>query len=128
MRVRLLRHCLARRRAASPRRAATLARPPLRCCAARVSLFSAGTKERAFGHAIVVGLDRAPRKLTKAMGKKAVEKRSRVTPFVKRLNYRCVCVCVYVPMLRSARLSTAHLISAPPPPLLVRCPPAAAVP
>jgi large subunit ribosomal protein L27e len=35
----------------------------------------------------VAGIDRYPRKVIKAMGKKKVEKRSKVKPFIKTLNY-----------------------------------------
>ncbi|GAA5852896.1 hypothetical protein JCM8547_004724 [Rhodosporidiobolus lusitaniae] len=46
-----------------------------------------GTKERPYPHAIVAGVDRYPRKVTKGMGKKRIEKRSKVKPFVKSINY-----------------------------------------
>lgn len=42
-----------------------------------------GTKERPYPHAIVAGVDRYPRKVTKRMGAKKVSKRSKVKPFVK---------------------------------------------
>ncbi|BGP17060.1 60S ribosomal protein L27B [Rhodosporidiobolus nylandii] len=42
-----------------------------------------GTKERPYPHAIVAGVDRYPRKVTKGMGKKRIEKRSKVKPFIK---------------------------------------------
>lgn len=40
-----------------------------------------------FGHAVVAGIERYPRKIVKAMGKKKVEKRSQVKPFVKKINF-----------------------------------------
>jgi len=46
-----------------------------------------GTKERPYPHAIVAGVDRYPRKITKRMGAKKVSKRSKVKPFVKAVNY-----------------------------------------
>merc|ERR1712149_22329 len=46
-----------------------------------------GTQDRAFGHALVAGIERYPRKVTKAMSKKKLTKRSRVKPFVKVVNY-----------------------------------------
>ncbi|GAA5830717.1 uncharacterized protein JCM6883_004789 [Sporobolomyces salmoneus] len=46
-----------------------------------------GTKERPYPHAIVAGVDRYPRKVTKGMGKKRIEKRSKVKPFIKSINY-----------------------------------------
>ena len=42
-----------------------------------------GTKERPYPHAIVAGVDRYPRTVTKRMGAKKVAKRSKVKPFVK---------------------------------------------
>jgi hypothetical protein len=42
-----------------------------------------GTKERPYPHAIVAGIERYPRKVTKRMGKKKVSQRSKVKPFIK---------------------------------------------
>lgn len=52
-----------------------------------VKAFDDGHKDHKFGVALVVGLERAPRKTTKAMSDKKVEKRQRVKPFVKYVNY-----------------------------------------
>ncbi|KAL8287593.1 hypothetical protein RQP46_003451 [Phenoliferia psychrophenolica] len=46
-----------------------------------------GTKERPYPHAIVAGIERYPRKVTRGMGKKRIEKRSKVKPFIKSINY-----------------------------------------
>lgn len=46
-----------------------------------------GTKARPYPHAIVAGVDRYPRKITKRMGAKKVAKRSKVKAFVKAVNY-----------------------------------------
>merc|ERR1712131_376903 len=46
-----------------------------------------GTQDCAYGHALVAGIERYPRKVTKAMSKKKLTKRSRVKPFVKVVNY-----------------------------------------
>ncbi|KAH7883034.1 60s ribosomal protein l27 [Phlebopus sp. FC_14] len=46
-----------------------------------------GTKERPYPHAIVAGIERYPRKVTRRMGAKKVQRRSRVKPFVKTVNY-----------------------------------------
>lgn len=46
-----------------------------------------GTKSHPFPHAIVAGVERAPLKVTKAMGSKKANKRSKVKPFVKLVNY-----------------------------------------
>ncbi|PIK53865.1 putative 60S ribosomal protein L27 [Apostichopus japonicus] len=46
-----------------------------------------GSNERPYAHALVAGIERYPRKVTKRMGKKAIKKRSRIKPFVKVYNY-----------------------------------------
>ena len=52
-----------------------------------VKTFDEGTDGRKYGHAIVAGIARAPLKVKKAMGEKKVEKRSRVKPFLKLVNF-----------------------------------------
>lgn len=46
-----------------------------------------GTKERPYPHAIVAGIERYPRKVTKRMGKKKVSQRSKVKPFIRVSNF-----------------------------------------
>ncbi|KAI9567743.1 60S ribosomal protein L27e [Boletus coccyginus] len=46
-----------------------------------------GTKERPYPHAIVAGVERYPRKVTRRMSTKKVQRRSRVKPFIKTVNY-----------------------------------------
>jgi len=46
-----------------------------------------GTKERPYPHAVVAGIERYPRKVTKRMGAKTLAKRSKVKPFIKAINY-----------------------------------------
>jgi len=46
-----------------------------------------GTKERQYGHAVVIGIERYPLKVTKKMGPKRIAKRSRIKPFIKVINY-----------------------------------------
>ncbi|KAK9895961.1 putative 60S large subunit ribosomal protein L27 [Cystobasidium minutum MCA 4210] len=46
-----------------------------------------GSKLRNYPYAIVAGVDRYPRKVTKRMGAKKVAKRSKVKPFVQAVNY-----------------------------------------
>ncbi|KAI0049495.1 60S ribosomal protein L27 [Auriscalpium vulgare] len=46
-----------------------------------------GSKDRAYPHAIVVGIERYPRKVTKRMGAKKLARRSKVKPFIKIVNY-----------------------------------------
>merc|ERR1719197_224334 len=49
--------------------------------------YDEGMGDRHYGHCIVAGVARAPLKVTKGMSEKKVAKRSRVKPFVRRLNY-----------------------------------------
>lgn len=42
-----------------------------------------GTTEKQYGHAMVAGIDRYPRKVHKRMGKGKLHKRSKIKPFVK---------------------------------------------
>lgn len=43
--------------------------------------------QRPYGHALVAGIERVPKKVVKAMSKKRVEKRSNLKPFLKVVNY-----------------------------------------
>ncbi len=52
-----------------------------------VKIFDDGTRERAFGHALIAGIDRYPLAVTKAMNQKKIIKRSKVKPFIKFVNY-----------------------------------------
>lgn len=51
-----------------------------------VKVHEDGTNDRKFPHAVVAGIDRYPRKITKAMDAKKVAKRSIMKPFVKHVN------------------------------------------
>ena len=42
-----------------------------------------GTKDRPYPHAIVAGIERYPKKVTRRMGAKRLEKRNKVKPFIK---------------------------------------------
>lgn len=46
-----------------------------------------GTKERPYPHAVVAGIERYPRKVTKRMGAKKLSSRSKVKPFIKVRYY-----------------------------------------
>ncbi|MEJ1269979.1 hypothetical protein NN561_000796 [Cricetulus griseus] len=46
-----------------------------------------GTSDRPYSHALVAGIDHYPRKVTAAMGKKKIAKRSKIKSFVKVYNY-----------------------------------------
>ncbi|XP_015376608.1 PREDICTED: 60S ribosomal protein L27 isoform X1 [Diuraphis noxia] len=49
--------------------------------------YDEGTAERQYGHALVAGIDRYPRKVTKRMSQEKLKKRSKIKPFLKVLNY-----------------------------------------
>lgn len=46
-----------------------------------------GAKSHPFPHSLVAGIERYPSKVTRRMGKKRIEKRSKVKPFIKVVNY-----------------------------------------
>ncbi|XP_036619513.1 60S ribosomal protein L27-like [Trichosurus vulpecula] len=46
-----------------------------------------GTSNRPCSHALVAGIDRYPRKVTAAMGKKKIAKRSKIKSFMEVYNY-----------------------------------------
>lgn len=52
-----------------------------------VKNYDDGSNERHYGHALIVGIDKYPLKVTKNMGKKRVKKRTRIKSFVKVVNY-----------------------------------------
>merc|ERR1711939_316122 len=52
-----------------------------------VKTFDEGTKARPFPHCLVAGVAKSPLKVTKAMSKKKVTKRSKCKTFVKYVNY-----------------------------------------
>lgn len=45
--------------------------------------FDDGTSEKPYGHALVAGIDRYPRKVHKRMGKCKIHKRSKIKPFIR---------------------------------------------
>eukprot|EP00127_Corallochytrium_limacisporum_P003681 Clim_evm13s152 gene=Clim_evmTU13s152 len=55
-----------------------------------VKQYDDGDNKRPFPHALVVGIERAPLKVTKRMGKELQAKRARVKPFIKCVNYNHV--------------------------------------
>jgi len=52
-----------------------------------VKNYDDGTSDKPYGHALVAGVDRHPRPVTKRMGKKKIKIRSKIKPFVKVVNY-----------------------------------------
>ena len=62
-----------------------------------VKTFDEGSDDKQFSHVLIAGIARGPRKVTRGMSKKKVEKRSRtVKPFVKYINVRHVFPTRYV--------------------------------
>jgi len=62
-----------------------------------VKTFDEGSSvDKRYSHCLVAGIDRGPRKVTRAMSKKKVEKRSKMKPFVKYINVRHVFPTRYV--------------------------------
>ncbi|VDP11058.1 unnamed protein product [Soboliphyme baturini] len=52
-----------------------------------VKNYDEGTADRPYGHALVVGIDRYPRKVIRKMSKKKIEQRSKLRPFIRVYNY-----------------------------------------
>ena len=46
-----------------------------------------GSSDKPFGHALIAGIDRYPRMVTKRMSKKKVKSKSKIKPFLKIVNY-----------------------------------------
>lgn len=62
-----------------------------------VKTFDDGNSDKRFAHCLVAGLARNPRKVTRAMSKEKVEKRSKaMKPFIKYVNVRHVFPTRYV--------------------------------
>jgi large subunit ribosomal protein L27e len=62
-----------------------------------VKTFDDGSDEKKFSHCLIAGIARNPRKVTRAMSKKKVEKRSKsIKPFVKYINVRHIFPTRYV--------------------------------
>ncbi|CAN0086856.1 unnamed protein product, partial [Heterosigma akashiwo] len=51
-----------------------------------VKTYDDGSIDRKFSHAMVVGIDRYPKKVTKGMTKTKITKRSKMKPFLKCIN------------------------------------------
>ncbi|XP_065225909.1 large ribosomal subunit protein eL27 [Planococcus citri] len=69
-----------------------------------------GTSDKQYGHALVAGIDRYPRKVTKRMGKSQLKKRSKIKPFLKVLNYNHLMPTRYsVPDVTNDKLTVKDL-------------------
>ncbi|QSL65307.1 hypothetical protein MERGE_002617 [Pneumocystis wakefieldiae] len=60
-----------------------------------VQQVDSGSKFHPFGHAVAIGIDRYPRKVTRRMGSSKVSKRSKIKPFIKLVNYNHIMVTRY---------------------------------
>ncbi|KAG0599935.1 hypothetical protein M758_12G188900 [Ceratodon purpureus] len=65
-----------------------------------VKNFDDGTKERPYGHAIVTGIAKYPRKVIKKASQKTIAKRSRLKAFTKVVNYNHIMPTRYLFSLR----------------------------
>jgi len=52
-----------------------------------VKTFDEGTNDRKFPHALVAGVARYPRKVTKGMSKAKISKKLKIKPFIKAVNF-----------------------------------------
>ena len=52
-----------------------------------IKQFDEGTKERPFPHALVIGVDKYPRKVKAKMTDKQKDRKSNLKPFIKVVNY-----------------------------------------
>ncbi|CAE7660603.1 RPL27B [Symbiodinium sp. KB8] len=55
-----------------------------------LNAYDKGRGDRKFGHALIAGIDRYPRRITRNMGTKTREDRMKIKPFVKFINYNHV--------------------------------------
>ena len=75
-----------------------------------VKNFDEGTQEKPFGHALIAGIDRYPRKVTKSMGKNKLKKKSKIKPFLKVMNYNHLMPTRYTaPDIQFEKLSVKDL-------------------
>ncbi|GMI61951.1 hypothetical protein ScalyP_jg800 [Parmales sp. scaly parma] len=61
-----------------------------------VKTFDDGSSDKQFGHCLIAGIDRNPRKVTNKMSKASVTKRSKMKPFIKYVNYNHIMPTRYV--------------------------------
>ena len=58
-----------------------------------------GTSDKPFGHALVAGIDRYPKKVTKRMAKKKIKMRSKIKPFLKVSSSRPALIIILLSTL-----------------------------
>ena len=78
-----------------------------------VKCFDEGNNDRKFGHCLVAGIDRYPRRITRSMSKKKIAKRSKIKPFVKFVNYNHVMPTRYVVDIDVKKLVEEELVREP---------------
>lgn len=61
-----------------------------------VRAYDEGTKDRPFGHCLVVGVEKPPLRISKKMPEKRQQRKTRVKPFVKYVNYTHIMPTRYV--------------------------------
>jgi large subunit ribosomal protein L27e len=61
-----------------------------------VRAYDEGTKDRPFGHCLVVGIEKPPLRISKKMPEKRQQRKTRVKPFVKYVNYTHIMPTRYV--------------------------------
>ncbi|KAF8369116.1 rpl-27, partial [Pristionchus pacificus] len=52
-----------------------------------VKPYDDGASDKSYAHALVTGIDRYPRKVTKSMGKKKQTERNKLKPFIRVISY-----------------------------------------
>merc|ERR1711909_97597 len=52
-----------------------------------VKNYDDGTSDKPYGHALVAGIERYPRRVVRGMGKKKMKERSKIKPFLRVYNY-----------------------------------------
>jgi hypothetical protein len=67
--------------------------------------YDEGYGDRHYGHCVVAGIDQYPLKITKGMEKKKLDKRSKLKPFLKVVNYNHVMPTRYADFSRPAQAS-----------------------
>jgi large subunit ribosomal protein L27e len=65
-----------------------------------------GTKSRPYGHAVVAGISKGPRRVKKGMSKKLILKRTRIHPFLKVINHAHVMPTRYQFELKASKIGT----------------------
>ncbi|KAH9515905.1 60S ribosomal protein L27 [Dermatophagoides farinae] len=69
-----------------------------------------GTNAKSYGHALVAGIDRYPRPVTRRMGKKKRAKRSRIKPFLKVVNYNHMMPTRYIVEMALEKVDAKEIV------------------